>query len=112
MAESRRPALNGEGTSRKRMSPVNAVTPHDATARRDARLWIWAVRGRTGIVLGRVTDRLGGAGIPTGVWCNWQHAGFWFRQSRFESWYPSVSPVLSARARIGEAPEQEHGPVV
>ena len=25
----------------------------------------------------------------TGVWCNWQHSGFWYRRSRFESWYPS-----------------------
>ncbi len=23
-----------------------------------------------------------------GVWCNWQHNGFWYRHSRFESWYP------------------------
>ena len=27
--------------------------------------------------------------IPNGVWCNWQHSGFWFSHSRFESWYPS-----------------------
>ena len=25
----------------------------------------------------------------SGVWCNWQHNGFWYRHSRFESWYPS-----------------------
>src|SRR5699024_909415 len=25
-----------------------------------------------------------------GVWCNWQHNGFWYRHSRFESWYPSA----------------------
>lgn len=25
-----------------------------------------------------------------GVWCNWQHEGFWFPYSRFESWYPSA----------------------
>ncbi len=28
-------------------------------------------------------------GYPLGVWCNWQHNGFWYRHSRFESWYPS-----------------------
>ncbi len=21
-----------------------------------------------------------------GLWCNWQHNGFWYRHSRFESW--------------------------
>src|SRR5699024_10027129 len=26
-----------------------------------------------------------------GVWCNWQHNGFWYRHSRFESWYHSAS---------------------
>lgn len=24
-----------------------------------------------------------------GVWCNWQHSGFWYRHSWFESRYPS-----------------------
>src|SRR5699024_746075 len=27
-----------------------------------------------------------------GVWCNRQHSGFWYRRSRFESWYPSDFP--------------------
>lgn len=31
----------------------------------------------------------GKAKDDNGVWGNWQPAGFWFRQSRFESWYPS-----------------------
>ncbi len=22
----------------------------------------------------------------SGLWCNWQHYGFWYRHSRFESW--------------------------
>ena len=37
-------------------------------------------------------------GIPHGVWCNWQHVGFWFRNSRFESWYPSSG---RPQARLG-----------
>ena len=32
---------------------------------------------------GREADR------PLGVWCNWQHSGFWYRRSWFESRYPS-----------------------
>jgi hypothetical protein len=34
-----------------------------------------------------------------GVWGNWQPAGFWPRQSRFESWYPSSSRRALAAAR-------------
>ena len=30
-----------------------------------------------------------GLQAANGVWCNWQHSGFWYRHSRFESWYPS-----------------------
>ena len=47
-----------------------------------------ATRHRRG-ALGRETacdQRLRAA---NGVWCNWQHSGFWYRHSRFESWYPS-----------------------
>jgi hypothetical protein len=48
----------------------------------------------------------------SGVWCNWQHSGFWYRHSRFESWYPShercakrpicaVSPDQGVERRVG-----------
>ena len=32
--------------------------------------------------------------VADGVWCNWQHSGFWYRHSRFESWYPSAANEL------------------
>ena len=37
--------------------------------------------------------------VANGVWCNWQHSGFWYRHSRFESWYPSSSRAI--RVGIG-----------
>ena len=35
--------------------------------------------------------------VPLGIWCNWQHNGFWYRHSRFESWYPSQVTPRSLR---------------
>ena len=36
-----------------------------------------------------------------GIWCNWQHYGFWYRHSRFESWYPSQSITPGNRLIAG-----------
>src|SRR3546814_18072806 len=30
------------------------------------------------------------------VWCNWQHGGFWYRCSWFESRYPSFEDLRTA----------------
>ncbi len=47
----------------------------------------------------------------SGVWCNWQHNGFWYRHSRFESWYPSESSD-SVNAHGRRRSDVAHGPIV
>lgn len=63
-------------------------------------MWVDITDLYTGQVSGKVSSRaeapggqvkacfLGSKGT-FGIWCNWQHIGFWYRHSRFESWYPS-----------------------
>ena len=68
---------------------------------------IWGGGRSTGSIPSRFTSqkrpRARSGVIPLGVWCNWQHYGFWFRHSRFESWYPSsVQRSFEPRSRFGE----------
>ncbi len=57
-----------------------------------------------------------GSGFALGVWCNWQHGGFWYRCSWFESRYPSqrktparagVFLVYSTIAKASGAPSSQ-----
>ncbi len=111
----------GVGTT----EPVASVR-RPRRGRRGARPPIWATARGPVVFLIRFTPYRprGGLGVkPLGVWCNWQHYGFWFRHSRFESWYPSSgsrqrepirrNPAFTVRFLLVPSPlGTAHGPVV
>src|SRR5699024_6382461 len=38
------------------------------------------------LIVSSRSPRQGRTSECSGLWCNWQHSGFWYRRSRFESW--------------------------